>query len=130
MMFKVTQGFSLQQSLKHPDLVRRFLQGHQALNLKEGHPHLKHLIHTSGHPSLKMEKCWEYLESQAGISGSMKNSNLINSILPVSDSSTLSDLFILETKEIKEGGGKGVLAHRRSHSSKRFRKLTHGCCSD
>jgi hypothetical protein len=33
MMPKEIQYFSLQQSSKHPDLVNRFLQGHQILNL-------------------------------------------------------------------------------------------------
>jgi hypothetical protein len=37
MMFKIRQGFTLQQSPKHLGLVRRFLHGHQVLNLTEGH---------------------------------------------------------------------------------------------
>jgi hypothetical protein len=37
MMFKIRQGLTLKQSLKHPDLVSRFLHGHQVLNLMEGH---------------------------------------------------------------------------------------------
>jgi hypothetical protein len=40
MMFKIRQGLTLQQNPKHPGLVRRFLHGHQVLNLTEGHhPH-------------------------------------------------------------------------------------------
>jgi hypothetical protein len=39
MMFKIRQGLALQQSPKHPGFVRRFLHGHQVLNLTEGnHP--------------------------------------------------------------------------------------------
>jgi hypothetical protein len=39
MMLRITQDLTLQQILKHPDLVSRFLQGHQVLNLMEGyHP--------------------------------------------------------------------------------------------
>jgi hypothetical protein len=37
MMFKIRQGLTLQQNPKHPGLVRRFLHGHQVLNLTEGH---------------------------------------------------------------------------------------------
>jgi hypothetical protein len=36
MMFKIRQGLTLQQSPKHPGLVRRFLHGYQVLNLTEG----------------------------------------------------------------------------------------------
>jgi hypothetical protein len=39
MMFKTRQGFTLQQSPKHPGLVSRFLHGHQVLNfMKDHHP--------------------------------------------------------------------------------------------
>jgi hypothetical protein len=54
------------------------------------------LINSSEHPSLKLENCQEYLE--AGLSGSMKNSNLINSYFSASSPSTLSIFFTLETK--------------------------------
>jgi hypothetical protein len=37
MMFKIRQGLTLQQSPKYPGLVRRFLHGHQVLNLTEDH---------------------------------------------------------------------------------------------
>jgi hypothetical protein len=37
MMFKIIQGLTIQQIPKHPGLVSRFLQGHQVLNLMEGH---------------------------------------------------------------------------------------------
>jgi hypothetical protein len=36
-MLKIRQGLTIKQSLKHPDLVSRFLQGNKILNLKEGH---------------------------------------------------------------------------------------------
>jgi hypothetical protein len=62
-----------------------------------------HSIQSSRHPSLKIENCREYLEPEAGLSGSMRNSNLIHSDLSVSGPSTLSIFFTLETKG-KEGG--------------------------
>jgi hypothetical protein len=37
MMLKIRQGWNLQQSTKHPGLVRRFLHGHQVLDLTEYH---------------------------------------------------------------------------------------------
>jgi hypothetical protein len=37
MMFKIRQGLTLQQSPKHPGLIRRFLHRHQVLNITEGH---------------------------------------------------------------------------------------------
>jgi hypothetical protein len=40
--------------------------------------------------------CQEYLEPEAGLSGSMRNSNLIHSDLSVSGPSTLSIFFTLE----------------------------------
>jgi hypothetical protein len=43
-MLKVGQGLSLQQSPKHPDLVRRFLHGHQVLNVTEGYHPLDRLL--------------------------------------------------------------------------------------
>jgi hypothetical protein len=36
-MLKVGQGFTLEQSPKYPDLISRFLHGHQVLNLMGGH---------------------------------------------------------------------------------------------
>jgi hypothetical protein len=44
MMFKIRQGLTLQQSPKHPDLVSRFLHGHQVLNLTESHQPLDPLL--------------------------------------------------------------------------------------
>jgi hypothetical protein len=44
MMMKVRQGMTLQQSPKHPGLVRRLLQGHQILNLTEDYQHFNFLI--------------------------------------------------------------------------------------
>jgi hypothetical protein len=40
----------------------------------EGHKPVKHLVQSSGHLSLKMVKYWENLESEAELSGPMKNS--------------------------------------------------------
>jgi hypothetical protein len=68
---------------------------------------ITHLIHSSGHPSLKMASCQEYLKPQAGLSGSMRNSNLIQSDLSVPAPSILSIFFTLGTKgmvAIGEGG--------------------------
>jgi hypothetical protein len=66
---------------------------------------ITHLIQSSGtlHPSLKISNCQEYLELEAGLSGSMRNSNLIHSDLSASGPSTLSIFFNLETKGM--GGG-------------------------
>jgi hypothetical protein len=49
---------------------------------------------------LKIENFREYLEPQAGLSGYMRNSNLIHSDLSASGPSTLSTFFTLETKGI------------------------------
>jgi hypothetical protein len=101
-MFKVVQGLTLQQSSKHPGLVRRFLHGHQVLNFTEGHHPLDPILCLL-HPSLEIANCQEYLEPQAGLSGSMRNSNLIHSDLSASGPSTLSIFFTLETKGIMGG---------------------------
>jgi hypothetical protein len=124
MMFKIRQGFTFQQSPKHPGLVGRFLHGHQVLNLTSPSPS-KYLIHSSGHPSLKIANCRDYLEPQAGFSGSMRNSNLIHSDLSSSGPSTLSIFFAMEII-----GMGGVLVHRRRQNSDRFGNLTHGHCLD
>jgi hypothetical protein len=100
MMFKLRQDLTLQQSPKYPGLVRRFLHGHQVLNLTEGH-HPLDPIPWVLHQSLKIANCREYLE--AGLSGSMRNPNLIHSDLSASVPSTLSIFFNLETKGM--GGG-------------------------
>jgi hypothetical protein len=39
---------------------------------------ITHLIQSSGRPSLKVANCSEYLEPQAGLSGSIRNSKLIH----------------------------------------------------
>jgi hypothetical protein len=116
---------TLQQSLKYPGLVRRFLHGHQVINLTEGHHPLDPVLWNL-HSSLKMANCREYLEPDAGLSGSMRNSNLMHSDLSASVSSTLSTFFTLEIK----GMGGGVFAHRRRQSSSGIEKLTHGHCLD
>jgi hypothetical protein len=46
-MLKVGKGLTHQQSPKYPDLVSRFLQGHQVINLKEGHHPLDPLLWAS-----------------------------------------------------------------------------------
>jgi hypothetical protein len=74
MMLKIRQVFIFQQNPKHPGLVSRFLQGYQVVNLKEDHQPFENLINSSEHPSLKLEKCWKYLEPQSGLSGPMQNS--------------------------------------------------------
>jgi hypothetical protein len=52
-VLKVRQGLTIQQSLKHPGLVNLFLQGHQVLNLTEGHYQLDPILWVL-HPSLKI----------------------------------------------------------------------------
>jgi hypothetical protein len=47
MVIEMIQGLTLQQSLKHPDLVRSFLYGHQVLNLTEGHHPLDAILWAS-----------------------------------------------------------------------------------
>jgi hypothetical protein len=47
MMFKIRQVLNLQQSPKHPGLVRRFLHGYQVLNLTEGHHPLDPILWAS-----------------------------------------------------------------------------------
>jgi hypothetical protein len=64
---------------------------------------ITHLIQSSGHPSLKIANCREYLEPQDGLSGSMRNSNLIHSDLSASGPSTLSIFFTLEIKGMGRG---------------------------
>jgi hypothetical protein len=46
-MFKIRQDLTLQQSLKHLGLVRRFLHGHQVLNLTESHQSLDLILWSS-----------------------------------------------------------------------------------
>jgi hypothetical protein len=70
---------------------------------------ITHLIQSSGHPSLKIENCGEYLDPDAGLSGSMRNSNLIHSDLSASGPSALSIFFTLETKGM---GGEGSRAQK------------------
>jgi pantothenate synthetase len=70
------------------------------------------------HSSLKIVRCREYLE--AGLSGSMRNSNLIHSDLSASVPSTFSLSFTLETKG--KGGESGrVLAQRRKKIIKKLK---------
>jgi hypothetical protein len=125
MTFKIRQGLTLQQSPKHPGLVHRFLHGNQVLNLTEGHHPLDPILWKL-HPSLKIANCRDDLEPQAGLSGSMRNSNLIHSDLSASGPSILIIFFTLETLETKGMGGEGILAHRMRQSSGGFEKLTHG----
>jgi hypothetical protein len=79
---------------------------------------ITHLIQSSGHPSLKIENCQKYLEPDLGLSGSMRNSNLIHLDLPVSVPSTLSTFFTLETK----GMGGGVSRAQKEAKQQRIRK--------
>jgi hypothetical protein len=58
---------------------------------------ITNLIQSSEHPSLKIANSQEYLEPDAGLSGSMRNSNLISSDLSASGPSTLPIFFTLET---------------------------------
>jgi hypothetical protein len=64
---------------------------------------ITNLIHSTGHLFLNITKYWDYLE--AGLSGSTRNSNFINSVLSVSALFKLSIFFTLETKDI---GGRGI----------------------
>jgi hypothetical protein len=103
MMFKIRHGLTLQQIPKHPGLVIKFFQAHQVLNLTEGHHPLDPILWAS---ILEDTNCREYLDPKAGLSGSMRNYNLIHSDLSLSGPSTLSTFFTLETK-----GMGGILAH-------------------
>jgi hypothetical protein len=47
MMLKIRQDLALPQCPKHPGLVNRFLQGHQVLNLTEGHQPFDPLLWSS-----------------------------------------------------------------------------------
>jgi hypothetical protein len=47
MTFKIRQDLTLQKILKHPGLFSRLLQGHQVLNLTEGHHPLGPLVWSS-----------------------------------------------------------------------------------
>jgi hypothetical protein len=102
---KCPNPLTLQQSPKHPGLVSRLLQGHQVLNLTKGHHPLDPVLWASILEDRKAN-CWEYLEPDAGLSGSMRNSNLIHSDLSTSVPSFLSIFFTLETKGM---GGRGFL---------------------
>jgi hypothetical protein len=94
-MLKVGQGLTLQRSPIHPGLGSKFFPGHQVLNLTKVHHQLDPLLWNL-HPSLKISNCQEYLE--AGLSGSMSNSNLIYSDLSASGPSNLYIFFTLKTK--------------------------------
>jgi hypothetical protein len=88
--------------VKHPDLFSRFLNENQMLYLTGRNQPFIHLINPSGHPPLKITKFQEYLE--AGLSGSMRNFNVIHSVLSASGLSILPKLFTLETRSL-EGEG-------------------------
>jgi hypothetical protein len=66
MMFKIRQGLNLQQSSKHPGIVRRFLHGHQVLNLTEGHHPLGSLLWNL-HPSLKIANWFGVLAASSWV---------------------------------------------------------------
>jgi hypothetical protein len=100
MMFKIRQGLTLHQSLKHPGLVSRFLHGHQVLNLTEGNYPINPVLWAS---ILEEINCREYMEPDDGLSGPLRNSNLIHPDLSASVPSTLSIFFTLGTKGM--GGG-------------------------
>jgi hypothetical protein len=87
---------TLQQSSKHPALVSSLPQRYQVLNLQEGYQQMSHLIHSSASQYLKIAYYQAYLES--ALSGSMRNSDMINSDLFASDPSTFYIFFTLETK--------------------------------
>jgi hypothetical protein len=72
---------------------------------------ITHLIQSFGYPSLKIANYQEYLE--AGLYGSIRNSNLIQSDLSAAGPSTFSIIFTLETKGfggrfLRTEGGKAV----------------------
>jgi hypothetical protein len=98
-MLKLGQGLTLEQSPKYPDLVSR-AGSFNGIRFSISRKVITHLIHFSGHTSLKIKSFQEDLEAE--LSGSMRNSNLIHSVLSVSDPSNLSIFFIMETKM---GGG-------------------------
>jgi hypothetical protein len=55
-MFNTRHGLTFQQFPKKSFLVKRFLQGHQVLNLMEGDQQpIQNLIHSSGHAYLNKE---------------------------------------------------------------------------
>jgi hypothetical protein len=56
MMLKLGQGLTVQQIPKYPNLLRRFIDGHQVLNLTEGHHQIDPLF-------------WEYILEDAKLSG-------------------------------------------------------------
>jgi hypothetical protein len=59
---------------------------------------INHLIHSSGQPFLKMINCLEYLDTE--LVGSIRNSNLMSSVLSTSPPSALSNSLTLETKGV------------------------------
>jgi hypothetical protein len=93
-MFKIRQGLTLQQSPKHPGLVST--GSFMGIRFSISRKAITYLIDSSGYPSLKIENFREYME--AGLSGSMRNSDLIHSDLSASGPSTLSIFFTLKTK--------------------------------
>jgi hypothetical protein len=91
---------------------------------------ITHLIHSSGHTSLKIAEYQEYFTPQAGLSGPMKKSNLINSVMSTSIPSTLSIFFTLEAKGMgnscaQKEGGKGAGLQLGSISWRLFVNLLH-----
>jgi hypothetical protein len=70
------------------------------------------LIHSSGHPSFKIEKCQKYLK--AVLPESMRNYNFFKLVLSASRPSILSIFFTLNLK----GMGGGALAYRRKKGAK------------
>jgi hypothetical protein len=117
-MFKIRQGLTLQQSPKHPGLVRRFLHGHQFLNLPEGH-----------HPLDPM--FWASILEDSKLSGVLGASSWI---VWIHEKLQIFPFRLVRVRLINlvhllhlgnKRNGAGVLAHRRRQSSGGFGKLTH-----
>jgi hypothetical protein len=114
MMFKIRQGFALQQSPKLPDFVSRFLQEHQILNLMEGYQALDSLLFASIIGDSKLMRVprswfiWIHEELQ------------LDPLRTVD----IRPIHLLNKNECWEEG----FTHRRRESSGIFR--SHGYCSD
>jgi hypothetical protein len=119
MMFKIRQGLTLQQSLKHPGLVSRFFHGHQVLNLTEGHHPLDPILwvsilevrNLSGVLGTSSWVVWMYEKLQLD-PVRLVHARPINLVHP---------LYL--RNERKRGGGGVILIHRRRQISGGFENL-------
>jgi hypothetical protein len=128
-MLKLRQGLTFQQSPKHPDLVKRFLQGYQLLTLTEGHQQVSTWYTPLGpciHPWIWQIDGSTWILKLVSLDSWRTPTWSIPSCLRQAHHPCPS--FSPWRQKGMKGGG--FLVHRRRQSSGRFGKLDHGHCSN